>query len=234
MKASRALFVVAVPVVLLAASSFAANPNDPPPSSDSLIREELPETKQETFGSSLQGARGAFLEVDRAKAGEQIRKAAAQLREAAATVADNSRASLHKAAEDLDHLATRVEQRSVKSVHELDHAFARASHAMARHHLEVGKQSWRDREHKRAGWRLRAAADNVELAVKWSGHQVSAAAQEAVKDSRFVAGKLVEGGGYAVDEVGRAFERLGKQVEVLGEKMEPAARKNPDRLVVPK
>lgn len=233
MSISRVLFAALVFDVLLGAWGSAA-PNDPPPRSDSLIREELPETELGNFGSSLQAARGAFLEVDLTRAGEQIRQASKWLRDAAENVADDTRTSLRAAAHNLDHLAKRVEQRSVDSVHELDHAFAGASQAMAQHHLDVAQKSWQKREHKQAGWRLRAAANDVELAARWSGQQVSAAAQEAVRDSRLVSGKLVEGTGYAVDEVGRAFERLGKQVEAVGENLEPTARKNPDRLVVPK
>ena len=46
--------------------------------------------------------------------------------------------------------------------------------------------------------------------------------------------KLIEGSGYAVDDVGRVFEKLGQEVENLGARMEPPARRYPDRLVVPK
>ena len=40
-----------------------------------------------------------------------------------------------------------------------------------------------------------------------------------------ISAKLIEGSGYAVDDVGRAFEGLGREVENLGAQMQPPARR---------
>jgi hypothetical protein len=199
--------------------------------SDSLIREEF---ATDGTGTTLQSARGAFLEVDVAKAGEQIRAAAKKLREGAATVAEESRTALHDAAHDLDNLAVRVEGRSIASIQEFDKRVARAFHSLAQHHVQDGRVAWQAREPRLTGRRLRAAADNFETGVRLSGQRVGDATEETIRDARLISAKLIEGSGYAVDDVGRVFERLGAEVENLGAQMEPVPRKYPDRLVIPK
>lgn len=201
--------------------------------SDSFIREEFSVSDSGKINTSLGTARGIFLEVDATRAGEQIRHTAKQLREATAGVADDSRTYLQTAAHDLDKLAKRVEEKSVKSVQELDQGFARTFHALALHNIRAGYGSWQGREHRLAGHRLRAAADNLEVAIKSSGQRMTSSAEEAIKESRLLSGKLIEGAGYAVDDVGLVFEGLGKQVENLGERMEPTT-KYPERMAVPK
>jgi hypothetical protein len=214
----------------LATTGFAAD-GPGPPQKDSLIREEF---ATDGTGITLQSARGAFLEVDAAKAGEQIRAAAKQLRDGAATVAEDSRTALHDAAHDLEKFAVHVEERSVASIQEFDKRVARAFHALAAHHVDGGRVAWQAREQRQTGRRLRAAADNLETGLRLSGQRVGDAAEETIRDARLISAKLIEGSGYAVDDVGRVFERLGHEVENLGAQVEPAPRKYPDRLVVPK
>ncbi|HEY4310887.1 MAG TPA: hypothetical protein VGN12_15660 [Pirellulales bacterium] len=212
-------------------AGLAADPPTTPAPTDSLVREEF---ATDGTGMTLQSARGAFLEVDAAQAGERIRLAAKQLRDHAATLAEDSRDSLHEAARDLEKLAARVEERGIQSVREFDKRLARAYHTIAQHHVDHGRMAWQAREHRVAGRRLRAAADNLETALRFSGQRVGEATEETIRDSRRIAAKLVEGSGYAVDDVGRAFAGLGREVENLGAQMEPPAKRYPDRLVIPK
>lgn len=222
--------LVLISYVALATASRAEAP-PAAPRTDSLIREEF---ATDGTGITLQSARGAFLEVDAARAGEQIRAAAKQFRDGAATVAEDSRAALHDAAHDLEKFAVRVEERSVASIQEFDKRVARAFHALAAHHVDGGRVAWQAREQQLTGRRLRAAADNLETGLKLSGQRVGDAAEETIRDARLISAKLIEGSGYAVDDVGRVFERLGREVENLGSQMEPTPRKYPDRLVIPK
>jgi hypothetical protein len=208
----------------LATSAMGENPPKPA-AADPLVKEEFSTSDLGGVNTTLGSARGLFLEVDAFKAGAQIRKAAADLRGIANTAADETSEEFHKAAHELDHLAARVEEKSVRSVHELDATFARTFHLLARNHMAKAKQSWFDREHKPAGQRLRAAADSLENALKASGDRTNDAAVATIKESRLVSGKLVEGSGYAVDEVGQAFEGLGKQITGLGERIESPDKK---------
>ena len=121
---------------------FAVDPPAIQAQTDSLIREEF---ATDDTGMALQSARGAFLEVDAAKAGERIRTAAKQLRDHAATLAVDSRDSLHEAAHDLDKLAVRVEERGIQSVREFDNRLARAFHTIAQHHVDSGRVAWQAR-----------------------------------------------------------------------------------------
>jgi hypothetical protein len=218
MRCQLASFLTLAFAVLVTAA-VADGPNKPAPA-EPLVREEFETNDTGGVNTKLGSARGLFLEVDALKAGAQIRKAAEELRGIATTAADETSEELHLAAHELDRLAKRIEQKSVRSVQELDATFTRTFHLLARHHIEKAKQSWFDREHRPAGQRLRAATDSFENALKASGDRANDAAVETIKESRVVSGKLVEGSGYAVDEVGHAFEGLGKQITGLGERIE--------------
>ena len=122
-------------------------------------------------GLSLESARGAFFDVDVSKAGERIRTAARQLRDGASTLAEDSRDSLHEAAQDLEKLAVHVEELSIESVREFDRRVARTFHTIAQHHVHNGGVAWQAREQRLAGRRLRAAADNFETALRLSGQR---------------------------------------------------------------
>ena len=169
------------------------------------------------LGKPLSAARGLFLQVDMRAAAAKIREGSKQMRESARDAADDVRHSLNHAADELEQVGKRVEARNIHRVEELDKAFARAFHSLARQDYLQGRRHWYAREPRPAGYRLKAAADNLERAATVTGERVNAATQEAIRESRLVSGKLIEGAGYATDEVGKTFESLGKQVETFGE-----------------
>ena len=217
------LVIGAVAVLCLRfASATAAEPDGALP-----IHEEIESADP---SNPLSAVRRAFIDVDVPTSSGQIRKAAKMLRDTAESATDETRDALHKSAMELESLGQRIEKRSVESVVEMDRVFARAFHALARHHHEVGQRHWRDHQPTQAGHRLRAAADNLERATTATGQRLSDGARDVVHESRLVSGKLIRGTGYAVDEVGRAFEGLGKQVENLGDRV---ATRHPVPVVVP-
>ena len=215
-------------VLVLYLVSGAASASDSPTSvvnaeasrSSALIHEDLPDETSQQLGM----ARQSFLIVDLGAAAKQLRKAAANLRNTSSQADDATKRRLNDSAEELESLAHRVENGTVKSAHELDQPLARALQRLSRHHYLMAQRSWLHKQRERTGKQLRAAADNLEHAARLSGHEVHAATQLVVTDVRSISSKLVEGVGYGVDEVGKTFESLGKQVESVGNGMEPTQK----------
>ncbi len=221
---SRCITIFAIVVLTLV--SGAASASEPqfstiiPESSQSssLVHEDLPDETSKQLGM----ARQSLLVVDLGAAAKQLRKAAANLRNTSKQADDTTKPRLNDSAEELESLAHRVENGTVKSAHELDQPSARALQRLSRHHYLMARRFWLQKQAERTGKHLRAAAYNLEHAARYSGQEVRVATQTVVKDVRLISGKLVEGVGYGVDEVGKGFESLGKQVESVGNEMEPA------------
>jgi hypothetical protein len=198
----------------------AAAPQAPP--GHFLVHEELWTDLADEPGRNMDQAREAFLAVDLGEAAAALRKAATYLKISASQAADGSKRALLRSAHELDSLAHRVEAGTVKSVAELDSASARALHSLSHYHCVLGERSWAAEQTQAAGRQMRAAADNLERAAVRTGKAVQHATHEVAKDVRIVSGKLIEGTGFAFDEVGKGFAALGRQVEYVGKKIEPA------------
>lgn len=219
-----------LPAVALAGFSalcvLAADPESPTtpsnvPPGHFLVHEELWEDLAEEPGRHMDRARQAFLDVDAREAAEEMRNAATHLKITAGQATLATRHALLRSAHELESLAKRVEAGAVKSVTELDRAFARAAHALAHHHCVMAERSWAARQNARAGRQLRSAADNLERAAARTGQALETATGTVVKDTRFLSGKLVEGTGFVFDEIGKGILTFGKQVETVGKGIEP-------------
>jgi hypothetical protein len=210
-------------VAIAAADADPEGATPPSPPEHFLIHEELWTELADEPAQHMDRAREVFLSVDAREAAVQIRKAATYLRITAAQAADGSKRALLRSAQELEGLAHRVEAGTVKSVGELDAAFARALHALSHHHCVLAERSWMARQNERAGKQLRAAADNLEKAAARTGRALQTGTAAVVKETRLAAGKLVEGTGFVVDEIGKGFARFGKQVEDVGKGIEPHA-----------
>lgn len=222
---NRIPFIAMILAALSAITIFAAEPEPEAkastvPSGHFLIHEELWNDLSDEPGEHMDRARNAFIAVDAAEAASQIRKTAIYLRITAGHAVDGSKRALIRSAHELEGLAHRVETGTVKSVGELDAAFARALHSLSHHHCVLAERSWMARQNERAGKQLRAAADNLEKAAARTGHALQTATAAVARETRLVAGKLVEGTGFVVDEVGKGFAKFGKQVEDVGKGIE--------------
>ena len=67
----------------------------------------------------------------------------------------------------------------------------------------LAEKSWSKKEIKKAGHELKAAANDVEMAMAWAGHKLEATTTAVLKDARAIAGKLSEETGWTTDEVGK-------------------------------
>jgi hypothetical protein len=173
--------------------------------------------------SHFRRAHENFLKKDYRAAATEIRKAVAYVKLESARAATDSKKALNASAQELEALAKEVEKGAVKDVKRLDDAFARADQALAKSHYVKASESWTKKLADKTGYELKAASESLEKAASWAGSEASSAASTAMRDGRKVAGKLISGTGWAVDEVGKAIDAVGQKIEEIGKKVTPPA-----------
>lgn len=89
----------------------------------------------------------------------------------------------------------------------------------------MAKESWKNHAEQAAhkvGHDLQAAAMYFDQGLVWTGHKAEAAETKTIKDTRLLAGKLIEGTGWVPAEVSKGIENVGEEIEKFGKKVEPA------------
>jgi hypothetical protein len=109
----------------------------------------------------------------------------------------------------------------VKSVHDMDNAFARAEHALAEQYHVLAEAAHKNDNDELAGKYMQAAAQQLRHAVLWSGREIDKATAGAIDATRIAAGNLVEGSGWAAVEGGKLFADLGRAIERAGKLVAP-------------
>lgn len=161
---------------------------------------------------------------------EQIRNSAASLRKEAEGALGEERRLLLRSVEELERLADRMKPGTVPTTGEvarkagvsrnIDGIFARAHHALARHHHLKAKQSWDTGETTQAGHELKAAATHLQQGVVWVDHKLEEDGAHTITTAQRRAELLIEGAGVSPVEVGTGIEALGGEIEKLGRQAE--------------
>lgn len=200
----------------------AETPQHATPERQVMIVEDVWLTLLEVPSRGLEQARAEYLNDKRQEAATDIRASAnfMKLVESHAKHHADLR-HLNRAIKDLDELAAEVERGRVEDVSSLDVRFAQAEHALASHYHREAKDAYEHGRHPAAGHYLRASANDLERAAKWSGHELEAGTKDVIHFSRTVSGKLIEGVGFVPDEVGKAITGIGHGIEKVGHAIEP-------------
>ncbi len=162
-------------------------------------------------------AREEFLKKDAKGAASYIRQGAVFFKKEAAQETGPSRSALALSARELDRLADRVQEGAIHSAEDLDRAFARAHHVLARYYQQRASESWASRAISHVSRELEAAAVHLEMAVAWAGTQLkdSGAAEEA----KNIARKLGEDTTWVASEVSKGIQVLEKEIDEVGYKI---------------
>ncbi len=190
-----------------------------------LVEEEVWLVVDDEPEEHFHRAHEAFLKKDLKKAAAQIRKGEAFLKLEAGRATQEGKKLMEASGHELAKLAEDVEHKTITSVKRLDEAFARAHQALAHHHHLKAKESWASQAEQAAhkvGQDLQAAAVHFDQGLTWTGHKAEAAGAKAIKDTRLLAGKMIEGTGWVPAEVGKGIETVGEEIEKFGKKVAPA------------
>jgi hypothetical protein len=167
-----------------------------------------------------QAQKNFFKRHYRAAAAER-REGAAFLKIEAERATGDTEHALKASAQELDKLAIATENGTVKSVHDLDKAFARADHALAMEYHALAEAAHKNDNDELAGKYMQAAADQLRHAVLWSGREIDKATAGAIDVARIAAGKLIKGSGWIAVEGGQLFADLGRAIERAGKLVAP-------------
>jgi hypothetical protein len=190
-----------------------------------LVEEEVWRVVDDEPEEHFHRAHDSFLKRDLKAAAAHIRKSEAFLKLEAGRATEEGRKLMEASGHEFAKLAEEVEHGTITSVKRLDEAFARADQALAHHHHVKAKESWANQAGQAAhkvGHDLQAAAIHFDQGLVWAGHKAEAGAAKAIKDTRLLAGKLIEGTGWVPAEVGKGIEDVGEEIEKFGKKVEPA------------
>jgi hypothetical protein len=169
----------------------------------------------------FQKAHEFFLKKDFKAAAAEIRNAAKLLKQEAEKATTDGKKALTASVNELEKLAKDVEKGTVTSDKKLKDAFARAEHALAKHHYLNASEQWAKKDTKETGYALKSAAQHEEQAAKWAGHEMEKGTVEVLDGTRTIAGKLIEGTGWVPEEVGKGITAIGSEISKLGKKIEP-------------
>jgi hypothetical protein len=167
----------------------------------------------------FKNAHDAFLSRDFKKTTEEIRKGEAFVKLEDARATGDAKRSLDASSRELAQLAGEASRGEVKDVKSLDNAFARADYALALSHRAKASEGRASKDATKAGYELRAAANYLEQGASRAGSDVESGVSAGVKDTREVAGKLIQGTSVAADDVDKAMETVGQEIGVLGKKV---------------
>jgi dGTP triphosphohydrolase len=180
---------------------------------------QAPEVKE--TDEHFQKAHEFFLKKDVKEAASEIRRGADLIKKEAEKATEEAKKGLTASADELEKLAKDIEKGVVTSEKKLKDTFARAEHALAKHHYLNASEQWAKKETKETGNALKKAAQHMEQAAKWAGHKLEASTVKIIEEVRFISGKLIKGTGWVADEVGKGIQKMGAVVTKLGEKIAP-------------
>jgi hypothetical protein len=181
-----------------------------------LVEEDVIITLANEPRESFRAAVAAFLRRQMRAAATDIRKGAAYLKLEAGRATGDARKALMDSVQELVKLAGDVQKASVADLQELQNAFARAEHALAKHHYLKAIEFRAKNDAQKTGRELQAAADYVDSGQVWLTRKMHEGVADTVNEARRVAAKMVYGAGASADEVGNAFDGLGKELDKFG------------------
>jgi hypothetical protein len=167
----------------------------------------------------FQKAHENFMKRDTKGAASEIRKGAEFLKKEAENGAGETKKALTDSAKELERLAGDVEKGTVTSVKMLDDGFAKADHALARHHLAKATNAWSKKENSKTGEDLKAAGVYLEHGLSWTGRKTETSTEDVLHHSRVLAGNLIKGSGWVPEEVGKGLQSVGNEIDKLGQRV---------------
>jgi hypothetical protein len=133
---------------------------------------------------------------------------------------------LMASAQDIARITYDIEQDVKVSVYRADQVFAKAELAMAEYFRHKAKESHARKDAIESGHNLRSAATHLERGAVWTGNKLDSGVANTVYGTRFLAGKIMAGAGWTVDEVGNGIDALGRGIDAATRWVAPP--KTPD------
>lgn len=152
---------------------------------------------------------------------KELGKAARQLDKRVHPASGEVKQALVKNAVALKSLSAEVDRGHVRDPQMIDASAGRAHAALAKFHQMRAEERWSKEKSRDAGRELRAAAHHLERGAAWLGRGWDTFAQTTSRDAVALSGQMVEGAGYAPEQVDDGIQAVGREIDRLGWKVEP-------------
>jgi hypothetical protein len=167
-------------------------------------------------------ARGAILTRQFPTASRALQRAEAFIILQAQHATGKVKNDLLASAQDIAEITYDIEQDVKVSVYRTDQVFAKAELAMAEYFRHKAQEAHARKDSIETGHYLRAAATHFERGAVWTGNKLDSGVANTVYGTRFLAGKIMAGAGWTVDEVGKGIDALGRGIDAAGKWVAPA------------
>lgn len=173
----------------------------------------------ESLEQNFQKARKDYLQKDMKAAADEVRKGAAYLKSEAAAAKDKGKEALTASYQELEKLAGELEKGTVKTVKEMQMAFARAYNALATNSHVKSAESWMKKEYKKAGNELEAAVGELEKGYGWAGQKAEAGTQNVIRESKELSRELKAGASQAAAKAEKGLKDMEYEISALGRRL---------------
>jgi hypothetical protein len=116
----------------------------------------------------------------------------------------------------LKHMVDSLKSGTMPTLTALDNAYARANYSLALHHYLEAKENWDDRASNLVGHDLKAAANELQFAIVWSGQTLSQNTKQTLYDVAVVGEAMADNGDYTNEDVDKSIATMGQQVDLVG------------------
>jgi hypothetical protein len=116
----------------------------------------------------------------------------------------------------LKHIADSLKAGAATALTTLDAAYARANYALAMHHFLKAKDNWVDRAGNVVGHDLKAAANELQFAIVWSGQTLSESTKQTLYNVAVVGEAMADNSDYTNDDVDKSLTTMGQQLDLVG------------------
>jgi hypothetical protein len=161
-------------------------------------------------------ARQALAKGDKKEAGRNLKFGVLYMRMEGGRASKEAKPIMKKSELILKRMADGLKSGTTPTLTALDSAYARANYSLALHHYLQAKENWVDRAANVVGHDLKAAANELQFAIVWSGQTLSQSTKQTLYDVAVVGEAMADNSDYTNDDVDKSIATMGQQVDLVG------------------
>ena len=161
-------------------------------------------------------AREALAKNDKKEAARNLKFGVLYMRMEGGRASKEAKPILKQSELTLKHMVDGLKSGTAPTLTTLDSAYARANYSLALHHYLKAKENWVDRASNVVGHDLKAAANELQFAIVWSGQTLSQSTKQTLYDVAVVGEAMADNSDYTNDDVDKSIATMGQQVDLVG------------------
>jgi len=158
--------------------------------------------------------------MDRQAAADEIRKAASVFKIEVHKVPTAAEESLQSMIDDLDTLATNIENGTVTKANDVENSIANAYLKAAKFYQQQALDLWAQKKYQEAGEKLRIASNYLKRSANWAGEKAAKGFTSTLDKARALANKLIKSVGGVTEDIGEEIQDIGKEIKNLNNKIQ--------------